>query len=307
VRAGLRDEGDYLKRLGERIDGHRRLPGARVQSLAEASFDAWVSAGGPDARNSQVSFYGQGELVSLLLDMEIRRRTSNRVSFDDVLRTALERHPLADGGYTTVDLLAILEELTESSFVPFFARHVGGTEPLPLEEALLTVGLELHFEGKKDDDEDDEEGAGDAAPEEEDAQVEIPTKAYLGLSLGEGGSGARVRRVSSDGPAYAAGLVAGDEILTMDGRRLRPGDLEERLERRQPGDRVRFHFLRRDRLEVLAVVLGATADGEWKLRRVEQPSDAQRAAYESWCGREWPAEEDPEDAGEEEGPAGDGE
>jgi predicted metalloprotease with PDZ domain len=49
----------YLERLGERSPGCARCPAARVQSLAESSFDTWIKFYRPDAHtpNAQVSYY----------------------------------------------------------------------------------------------------------------------------------------------------------------------------------------------------------------------------------------------------------
>ena len=47
-------------------------------------------------------------------------------------------------------------------------------------------------------------------------------------------------------------------------------------------------------------LLGRTPEGEWILERVETPTEAQKAAYESWVGQAWPGE------GEEEGEAEEG-
>jgi predicted metalloprotease with PDZ domain len=46
-----------------------------VQSVAEASFDAWVKYYRQDENtpNSTVSYYTKGSLVALLLDLRLRR------------------------------------------------------------------------------------------------------------------------------------------------------------------------------------------------------------------------------------------
>ena len=64
---------------------------------------------------------------------------------------------------------------------------------------------------------------------------------------------ARVSRVSADGPAFEAGIQVNDLIVAMDGRRLGSGDLDKRVERLEPGDRVKLTFLRRDMLRMIEV------------------------------------------------------
>ncbi|HMM86317.1 peptidase M61, partial [Azohydromonas sp.] len=62
VRAGLIDEPRYLKLLAKAIDGVHATPGRALQSVAQASFDAWVKYYRPDENtpNATVSYYTKG-------------------------------------------------------------------------------------------------------------------------------------------------------------------------------------------------------------------------------------------------------
>src|SRR2546428_5026671 len=184
VRVALSEPDDYLKALGDAIDSMRNRPGARVQSLAESSFDAWIkfSRSIPHDANFTISFYDGGALASLLIDMELRSRTRNRVSLDDVMREMYRRFPLSGTGYTTTDLIALLETMSESQWSDFFARYIRGTEPYPFESALEVVGLELSIQAEK---------KGDSI-------VQTP---YAGLNLAERNGGAVVWLVLFDGPS----------------------------------------------------------------------------------------------------------
>jgi len=87
-RAGLMSDRDYLRSLASTIRTIQNTPGRLEQSVEEASFDAWIEYYRPDENtiNSAVSYYDKGALVALLLDLEIRRRTSGAKSLDDVMR-----------------------------------------------------------------------------------------------------------------------------------------------------------------------------------------------------------------------------
>lgn len=276
VRTGLKTPKEYLKGLAKSIGGFRVLPGRRVQSLAESSFDAWIkfNKASPDSANHTVSFYRKGALVSLLLDMELRRATNNGVSYDAVMRAMYERYPLSAGGYTTDDMLETLHDLTGESFVPFFGRFVSGIAPLPLEEALATAGLTLE---RDEGDEDDEPGA--------DAGFRVRSRDGL----------AEVSRVSIDGPAYHAGLMVGDLIVALDGERLRGGGLEDRLDRLSQGDSVTIAYLRFDRLAELTFTLDARPESDWTISQIDEPTEMQRAVYESWLGQPWESDDDDDD------------
>jgi predicted metalloprotease with PDZ domain len=306
ARTGLDSPKRYLEKLGEAIDAQRKRPGSAVQSLAESSFDAWIKFNRPtpDAVNSTVSFYSKGALVSLLLDLRIRELTADRASLDTVLRTMFERFPLAGGGYTEADLRATVEEVAGTAFGGFFRDFVHGTEPLPLEEALRWVGLELALEAEKSDDVDeaaargngDDDGSGGEEAEDDGGNGkrgdrgagEIRDEAYLGLELRDEGGQTRVRAALADGPAHDAGVLPGDQVVALDGRRLRAEDLDERLELYRPGDRVKLHLMRYDRLLELEVELAGRPAASWKVKPVKQPSAAQKAAYRAWLGLEWP-------------------
>jgi predicted metalloprotease with PDZ domain len=262
---------DYLELLGDTITTERARPGLHVQSLAHASFDAWIKYNRqtPDSVNSTVSFYTKGALVSLLLDMEVRARSAGRVSLDDVLRTLYERFPLSGGGYRVEDVVGVLEELTGSDFTAFFDQHINRPGDLPLESALRTVGIDLLFEPAEKND--------DGTPAQ---------KPYAGLKLG----GSRVSAVYADGPAALAGVLVGDEIIAINGRRFESG-LDTHLARHKPGDRVEFTLFRRDELRTVVLTLAGKPDGSWVLKRTPEPTPEQRAAYEDWLRRPWPAEE----------------
>ena len=271
VRVGINKADDYLRTLSDAIHTLRNRPGARVQSLAESSFDAWIkfSRSIPDDANFTVSFYDVGALASLLMDMELRSRTRNRVSLDDVMREMYRRFPLTGTGYTTADLIALLETMSESQWSDFFARYIRGTEPYPFESALEVVGLELSIQAEK---------KGDSI-------VQTP---YAGLNLAERNGGAVVWLVLSDGPAYEAGVVVGDEIVAVNDRRVSASQFDEWIALLLPGDRVTLHIIRHDQLRTISFNLAGKPNGRWTLSRTKDPTDSQKVAYQSWMGQEWP-------------------
>jgi putative serine protease PepD len=84
--------------------------------------------------------------------------------------------------------------------------------------------------------------------------------AYLGVSMSESptGDGVLLGDVPAGGPADDAGVRAGDEIVSVDGRRVRsPADVSAAVNARDPGDRVRVEVLRDGRRLELEVTLGA--------------------------------------------------
>jgi predicted metalloprotease with PDZ domain len=273
-RSGLLDQKEYLERLSKLVDGYRKTPGRFVQSLAESSFDAWIkfTHPTPHSPNTTISFYSKGALVSLLLDLHIRELSKGQTSMDELLRRLYQGFPLGDTGYTEGDLQQLVTELTGNNAASFFDSFISGVTPLDLERALRNMGLKLAL--KDEDEEEGEEGG------------ESESEGYLGLNL----KGNKVTTVLSDGPAYQAGVMAGDEILSIDNRRLSAGTLTDRLEELEPGQEIELALFRRDQLRVISLELDSRPRGKWTVFPDEGASSENKRAFERWTHRAWSAD-----------------
>jgi predicted metalloprotease with PDZ domain len=195
VRAGLIDEARYLKLLGKSLTGVAGTPGRELQSVAQASFDAWVKYYRTDENtpNATVSYYVKGSLVALALDLTLR--AEGRGTLDDVMRQLW-----ADSGGGPIDAAAIeraFESVAGRSLHGELQAWVHGTGELPLAPLLAMTGLAVREEAS-------------------------PWQASLGLRLSEGPvTGVQVRSVLRGSAAEAAGLFAGDELIAVDGWRIR--------------------------------------------------------------------------------------
>jgi predicted metalloprotease with PDZ domain len=191
LRAGLIDEARYLKLVAKTVNQVLGTPGRHVQSVAEASFDAWIKYYRPDenSANATVSYYTKGSLVALALDL--RLRAEGRGSLDAVLRRLWQR---SDGG--PIDEAAIAEALADVGKRPYddeLQAWVHGTADLPLAELLAPFGVRWTRE----------------APQ---------LQQRLGARVAE--AGLKVQAVLRGGAAEAAGLAAGDELVGVDDWRL---------------------------------------------------------------------------------------
>jgi predicted metalloprotease with PDZ domain len=96
LRSGLIDESRYLKLVSRTLSNVAATPGRLVQSVAKASFDAWVKYYRNDENtpNATISYYAKGALVALAFDLTLRAGGSG--SLDDVLRRldAQRRRPV---------------------------------------------------------------------------------------------------------------------------------------------------------------------------------------------------------------------
>ena len=187
-RAGLIDDATYLRLLNKTVNQLQQTPGRLMQSVAQASFDAWVKYYRVDENtpNATVSYYGKGALVALCLDLTLR--ADGKHSLDDVMRALWLR--CKAGPMTESDLLAVLQELSGRSWSRELKRWVHSTAELPLRELLERHGVNLH---------------------EEPAQL----AQRLGLRVSESGS-LQIKTVLRGGAGEQAGFAAGDEWLGVE-------------------------------------------------------------------------------------------
>lgn len=95
LRTGHSDARSYLEIIAQMVNNERSRFGNAVQPLAESSFDAWIKywRGRQNSQNAESDYYGKGAQVSLLLDLEIRQRSKNKHSLEEVMRTMFRRFP----------------------------------------------------------------------------------------------------------------------------------------------------------------------------------------------------------------------
>ena len=205
LRCGLIDVARYLTLLAKEINGVAASPGRALQSVAQASFDAWVKYYRSDENtpNATVSYYLKGALVALAFDLSLRQHGA---SLDDVMRGLWARSGAgegapdgrpAGGAITENDIAEVLAQVAGRPMADELRDWVHGTDDLPLADLLHGIGVQLR-----------PERAGFAAS--------------LGLRLSEGPvSGVQVKTVLYGSAAAAAGVSAGDELLAVDGWRIR--------------------------------------------------------------------------------------
>lgn len=277
-RAGLIDSGRYLERMGEALTQLAQTPGRLVQSLDDASTCAWIKYYRPDenSANSSVSYYLKGELVGMLLDLELRRRTHNAKSLDDLMRALWQRYG-DEKGVPEDGIEALASELAGSSMAEFFAKTVHAPGELDL-SVLAHVGLEVRRRAKES-----ASDKGGTPGKEKDAGA----KAYLGAVTKTQNERCLVSYALADSPAFRDGLHADDELLALDGWKIEPDKLTARVEEYPPGAKVRFTLFRRDQLRSVEVTLGEKpADTLWIARRDDATAE-QKKAFEAWLADAW--------------------
>ncbi|MEP6705868.1 MAG: PDZ domain-containing protein [Pyrinomonadaceae bacterium] len=264
-RAGLISQKDFLDDTARAIQNLQNTPGRLVMTAEEASFDTWIKFYRQDENsiNSQISYYEKGAILGLLLDLEIRKRSHDAKSLDDVMRYLYNQFYKKGRNYTPQDFQKVAELMAGSSLDEFFARYVHGREELDYNAALDAAGLRLETVG-------------------ETSTIRAIEKAYLGADLAQEGERLMVKRIRAGSPAYDQGLNAGDQIVAWNNMRVTKEFFEARLAEQRPGDLVSLTIFRSDDLSTLPIKLGGRVDAPYRIVPVTNPSDQEKRINESW-------------------------
>jgi predicted metalloprotease with PDZ domain len=188
-RAGVIDDATYVKLLNKTVNQVLQAPGREVQSVAQASFDAWVKYYRVDENtpNATISYYTKGSLVALCFDLALR--AEGNTTLDDVMRALWAR--CMAGPMSESDFAAVLKELGGRAFTREIAAWVHGTKELPLEDLLRSQGIQV-------------------------LQEPAQWQQRLGLRASETGGSVVLKNVLRGGPAEAAGMAANDEWVGIE-------------------------------------------------------------------------------------------
>ena len=257
VRAGLIDAARYLRLVARTVSGVLSMPGRKVQSVAQSSFDAWVKYYRSDENtpNATISYYTKGSLVALALDLTLRAEGNG--TLDDVMRAlwaASRGGPIGES-----QIAAALRQVGGRSHAKELAAWVHGTDDLPLQRLLERAGVDW-------------------------ADESASLAQRLGLRVTESAlTGVKVGHVLRGGAAERAGVSAGDELLAVAGWRLRR--LDDALRVLKPGAAAPLLVGRDQRVLTLPLVLPAESPpgrGAIGLKPAATPAKAAAALHKAW-------------------------
>ena len=262
LRAGLMDEKQYLKELGDAIGALQHRPAHLTQSAEDSSLDAWLEKYpyyfSPER---SISYYNKGEILGVMLDLELREMSHGAVSLRDLFHWMNER--FAKQGKFFPDSEGVLQaaqSVGHGDLRWFFQKFVSGTDEIPYDDFFKTIGLRLDRVKTTLAD------AGFRTVRSFDAP---PT----------------VLSIQSDGPAARAGLTVGDTILAINGEPVRRS-LQEQISELRPGEEIHVKTRNRAGEHDLVWVLGSREEVEFELKDMENVSPQQRARRVAWLAGE---------------------
>jgi predicted metalloprotease with PDZ domain len=270
LRAGLEKREEFMEEYAKLIDDSLHPPGRFQQRAAEASFDYWIATGGERARNASVNIYSKGQLLALMMDIELRRQTGGKRGLEDMHRILFEQHSTAQGGYDVAAVQAALRAVSGQDWTGWWRQYVDGTTEIPFDSLFAQAGLHKLVDVPKDQ--------------------EQKTEWWAGWTLREGSDPALVAAVERDSPAWKAGVVAGDTLVAVNGLKVSSKDIADKMALSKSGP-FKLHLFRRDALVEMPITPLQQPKGKLKLKVEDKPNAAQKAMNAAWLGVAWPKEE----------------
>ena len=259
LRAGLLDEKQYLFRIGAEIGALERRPAHLTQSAEESSLDAWLEGGSYYHRPERsVSYYNKGELLGVMLDLAVRDASHGRASLREVLQWMNANY--AQKGRFFNDSAGVREAAEAVSHADlgwFFSKYVAGTDEIPWNDFLRSVGLRV---------------------EQLTDNVADP-----GFTISRNFDGPiTIGAVTPASEAERAGLQAGETILELQGRPAGPDSSRELL-RLAPGDTLTLKVRgRRGGERELKWKAGSRREISYEVKDLDQVTPEQRARRTAW-------------------------
>jgi predicted metalloprotease with PDZ domain len=259
LRAGLLDERQYLARLGEEISELERRPAHLTQSAEESSLDAWLEGSGYYRRPERsISYYNKGELLGVMLDLAVRESSHGHSSLREILQWMNENYARKSRFFDDSNgIREAAETVTGAKLDWFFTRYVAGTDEIPWNDFLRSVGLRVDT-----------------------VTITVSDPGFVASRNFDGPM--TVAAVTPGSEAERSGLQVGDTVLELQGQ---PAGQDARPEflRLNPGDSVSVKIrTRRGAEHELKWKVVARQEVSYDLKNLDQLSTEQRRRRAAW-------------------------
>ena len=263
-RAGLMTGEEFLEAISKIIAAQENNPGRFFQSATQSSYNTWTQgpfgAKRPGLRKT-ISYYDKGAILGFLLDLNLRQVTGNRRSLDDVMRTLYYSFYKEKGrGFADQEFRLVCEAVAGCPLPEIF-EYASTTRAIDYPKYLAYAGLELEKPG------------------------ELP-EAYLGALVEKVDDRLVVAAVEPDSPADRAGIIAGDEIKSIDGQQAKDVDFNQWISSRQPDQRLKLSLLRGEKNLEIELVLNHQLERSFRLKPVSNPTPLQAQILKSLTGKQ---------------------
>lgn len=250
ARAGFTSKDEFIKSLQGKINYVEGSLGARVQSVAASSFDAWIKAYRPNenSANTTVSYYSKGTIIGAYLDALIIDKSNKTKCLDHFMQYLYNEYAIKrNRGFTVAEFKWALEQFIGMDMTEFFEKYIDGVEVINYEQVLPKAGVEV---------------------------VKYNTTSLsLGANLSQEGGRCIVKSVRSGSPAETAGLSVGDELISIDNSRADKAGVESYVNSMQDGDVFGLIVSRDEELTILKVEMKAYKSISFSLSQAKSNAD----------------------------------
>jgi predicted metalloprotease with PDZ domain len=251
---------NYLAALAEDIDQLENIPGAKVQTVAQSSFDAWIKAYRPNANsvNTTISYYTKGAIIALMLDLEIINNSQGKSSLDDVMRYMYnEYYKVKQRGYTDAEFKEGLEKFVDKNLDDFYVNYINGLTAIDNNKYLGYAGYKIT----------------DQLAENDSPSLGITYIANIPKVI--------VSTVLRDSGAWIDGISVNDEIITIDDMAVstEAGNL---VAGKKIGDKVEVTVIRDGLSLTLPVTLKRDPKVKYKIEELSNSTAEQLVVRKKW-------------------------
>jgi predicted metalloprotease with PDZ domain len=264
-RAGIFSVPEYLEQLADPINFVKSLPSSRVQTPEESSFDAWVRFYRQDENSPNVSpsYYRQGAVIGMLLDIQIRIGDADRTLDDAMRKVYRETHVQEARGFSDEEFRLACGAVSGGTTDEIFSKYVARKEEIDYNRYLGYVGLQLVTKSQPN-----------------------PEDGFLGVRIKASPSLVVTTRLTGS-PAELSDLSAGDEIIATDGLRTDSQKLAFYVANRRPGTQVALTIARGGVLKTVNVTLGQRPAFEHRITKKQLATEDEKRTFESWALGKW--------------------
>jgi predicted metalloprotease with PDZ domain len=258
-RAKVCGDDEFGKMMGEDLEMYNKALGRRRITVSQASRLTWTLLYQPHENNvnRNVSYYTKGMWVALCLEAELRRRSKGKVGVDDVMRHTWRKHGKTGMGVTDDAFPDLVEQATGFNLRAKLNAWTRGTDELPIEPSLRTLGITMKTEWKE------------------------PRKNKgLGVEFKPGTS--TIARIWEDVPAFKV-LQPDDELSAAAGYKWRAEHFHDQVANMKIGDAVEVAVFREGRLRHLSVPLVQLPKDKFTVSFANKAGPAKRLRT-AWIG-----------------------
>ena len=251
----------FLTTVGAEMSVMENQPGAKIQTLADASYDSWIKAYRPNENtgNSTISYYDKGAEVATLLDLEIINDSKGKYCLNDVMKYMYNTYyKLKKRGYTDIEFKKGLEKFAGKKLDDFYNKYVYGLASIDFNQYLAYAGYKITDELSASND---------------------PT---MGITFALNNPKKIVASVLRGSTAWIDGINVNDELTAIDGTPVT--DVATMLSGKKPGNKISVAVLRDGLPLTLPVTLLRNNKVNFKVVPLTNPTPQQLVVQKKWLG-----------------------